>query len=99
MRLFVFSSAAEIVCAVATSNRVRACSKTVCRKKYITGFAIGPLPAAPYGARGAGRNGRSFRRLRLALYDRLGEQKIDIVVARDERDPFVRMAKRQGVSL
>jgi len=42
---------------------------------------------------------RLKRRLRLALYDRLGEQKIDIVVARDERDPFVRMAKQQGVSL
>ena len=39
------------------------------------------------------------RRLKLKLLDRLGQQKIDIVVAKDESRPFVRIARREGVKL
>ncbi len=39
------------------------------------------------------------RRIRLNLYDRLGEQKIDIIIARDLTGPFIRMAYEEGVAL
>jgi len=39
------------------------------------------------------------RKIRLALYDRLGEQKIDLVIAQDTSKPFVRIALEQGVQL
>ncbi len=32
------------------------------------------------------------RKIRLELFKKLGEQKIDIVIARDTSDPFVRIA-------
>lgn len=37
------------------------------------------------------------RKLKLSLYDALGEQKIDIVVAKDLSRAFVRMAASEGV--
>jgi len=39
------------------------------------------------------------RKIRLQLYDRLGEQKIDIVLARTASEAFVRIAKQEGVRL
>ncbi len=39
------------------------------------------------------------RGIRLCLYDRLGEQKIDIIIARDLTRPFIRMAYEEGVAL
>ncbi len=42
---------------------------------------------------------REAAKIRLDLYDHLGEQKIDLVLARDLSDPFVRMAKNEGVLL
>jgi len=39
------------------------------------------------------------RKIRLQLYDRLGEQKIDIVLARTASEAFVRIAKEEGVCL
>ena len=38
-------------------------------------------------------------RIRLALYEQLGEQKIDIVVAADDSDPFIRIALAKGILL
>ncbi|WP_422138290.1 nucleotidyltransferase family protein [Endozoicomonas sp. ALC020] len=38
-------------------------------------------------------------RIRLALYEKLGEQKIDLVIAADDSDPFTRIALAEGVSL
>lgn len=38
-------------------------------------------------------------RIRLELYDTLGEQKIDITIAKDLSDPFVRIAHAEGVLL
>jgi uncharacterized protein len=37
--------------------------------------------------------------IRLILHEKLGEQKIDIVIARDLSDPFVRVALSEGVLL
>ena len=37
--------------------------------------------------------------IRRRLHDRIGEQKIDILVAQDLSDPFVRVAFTEGVSL
>lgn len=37
--------------------------------------------------------------IRLKLYDTLGEQKIDIIIAKDTSDPFVRIAFGSGVAL
>ncbi len=37
--------------------------------------------------------------IRLRLHDRIGEQKIDILVAKDLSDPFIRVALAEGVSL
>ncbi len=42
---------------------------------------------------------RDKRRIRLRLYDKLGEQKIDILIARDLSKPFVRLAYAEGVEL
>lgn len=38
-------------------------------------------------------------RIRWRLWELLGEQKIDIVIARDTSDPFVRIALNEGVEL
>jgi uncharacterized protein len=37
--------------------------------------------------------------IRLRLYERLGEQRIDIVIAPDLSDPFVRVAFREGIEI
>ena len=37
--------------------------------------------------------------IRLRLHEKLGEQKIDIVIARDLSDPFVRVAFNEGVEI
>lgn len=39
------------------------------------------------------------RRIKTKLYDMLGEQKIDIVVAKDLSSPFVRIAFKEGIKL
>lgn len=38
-------------------------------------------------------------RIRLALYEQIGEQKIDLVIATDESDPFTRIALSEGIQL
>jgi predicted nucleotidyltransferase len=38
-------------------------------------------------------------RLKIQLFEQIGEQKIDIVIAKDTSDPFVRLALKQGVML
>ncbi|WBA79657.1 nucleotidyltransferase domain-containing protein [Endozoicomonas sp. GU-1] len=37
--------------------------------------------------------------IRLALYDLIGEQKIDLVIAADDTDPFTRIALAEGIRL
>jgi predicted nucleotidyltransferase len=37
--------------------------------------------------------------IRLSLHEKLGEQKIDILIARDLSDPFVRVAFNEGVEI
>ncbi len=37
--------------------------------------------------------------IRLRLHEKMGEQKIDIVIARDLTDPFVRVAYNEGVEI
>jgi len=39
------------------------------------------------------------RGLKLKLYDKLGEQKIDLLITSDTSEPFVRIALEQGVLL
>ncbi len=39
------------------------------------------------------------RTIRLGLYEQLGEQKIDLVLAQDASQPFVRIALAEGVEL
>ncbi|MEW6609767.1 MAG: nucleotidyltransferase domain-containing protein [bacterium] len=39
------------------------------------------------------------RKIRLNLYELLGEQKIDLIIAKDTSDPFVRIALSEGVPL
>ncbi|MEW6618944.1 MAG: nucleotidyltransferase domain-containing protein [bacterium] len=39
------------------------------------------------------------RKIRLNLYELLGEQKIDLVIAKDTSNPFVRIALSEGVPL
>ena len=39
------------------------------------------------------------RQIKIRLYDCLGEQKIDILLAKDTDDPFVRIAMKEGVRL
>jgi predicted nucleotidyltransferase len=38
-------------------------------------------------------------RIRSALWEQIGEQKIDIIIARDESDPFTRIALKKAVLL
>ncbi|MFC1616677.1 nucleotidyltransferase domain-containing protein [Candidatus Margulisiibacteriota bacterium] len=38
-------------------------------------------------------------KIRLGLFDKLGEQKIDLIIAKDLKKPFVRIAHDQGVLL
>ena len=42
---------------------------------------------------------RDKSRIRINLYDKIGEQKIDIVLARNLRNPFVRIALKEGILL
>jgi predicted nucleotidyltransferase len=37
--------------------------------------------------------------IKMQLFEQIGEQKIDIVIAKDTSDPFVRIALKQGVML
>ena len=39
------------------------------------------------------------RKIKLSLYDALGEQKIDLLIAADTSKPFVRIALENGVLL
>ncbi len=39
------------------------------------------------------------RKIRLKLYEKLGEQKIDIVLSKDKSDPFTRVALAEAVEL
>lgn len=39
------------------------------------------------------------RHLRVALFERLGEQKLDLIIAKDLTKPFVRIAYNQGQQL
>ena len=48
----------------------------------------------------SGRIGPDERRsMKLRLMDRLGERKIDLLVARDTQQPLVRIAQAEGVRL
>lgn len=40
---------------------------------------------------------KDSRRIKYNLYDKLGEQKIDIVIAKDDSYPFVSMVLEKGV--
>lgn len=42
---------------------------------------------------------RDRRDIRLKLFDRIGEQKIDLVIAKDTSKPFVKIAYLQGIQL
>lgn len=42
---------------------------------------------------------RERRCLKLDIFDRIGEQKIDLVIAKDLSQPFVRIAYHQGIPL
>lgn len=42
---------------------------------------------------------KDTRKARLALYDKIGEQKIDVVIAKDLSKPFTRIAVEEGVLL
>jgi len=39
------------------------------------------------------------RKIRIELYDKIGEQKIDIALAKDTSEPFVRIALKEGILL
>lgn len=39
------------------------------------------------------------REIKLKLYDAIGEQKIDLLIAEDMREPFVRIAFESGILL
>ena len=39
------------------------------------------------------------RQIRIKPYDKLGEQKIDILIARDKQKPFIRLALQNSVVL
>lgn len=43
--------------------------------------------------------GEDGRKIRSLLHEQLGEQKLDILIARDTSEPFVRIALREGVLL
>ncbi len=38
-------------------------------------------------------------KIKAAIFERIDEQKIDLVIAEDEKDPFVKMIREQGVLL
>lgn len=38
-------------------------------------------------------------KIRLKLFDKIGEQKIDLLIAKDTSDPFVRIALNNGMML
>ncbi len=42
---------------------------------------------------------RNIINIKLFLYDALGEQKIDIVLAREVKKPFVKLAIKEGIAL
>ena len=42
---------------------------------------------------------RHKRLIRLKLYEQLGEQKIDLLISADTREPLVRIALTEGVAL
>ncbi len=42
---------------------------------------------------------RDRRTIRLKLFDRIGEQKIDLIIASDATKPFVKIALAQGILL
>lgn len=42
---------------------------------------------------------KDIRKARLSLYDKIGEQKIDVVIAKDLSKPFTRIAVEEGVLL
>ena len=42
---------------------------------------------------------KDARKARLSMYDKIGEQKIDIVIAQDLSKPFTRIAVEEGVLL
>lgn len=42
---------------------------------------------------------RDRQKIRLTLYDLIGEQKIDLLIASDTAKPFVRIALSQGILL
>jgi len=37
--------------------------------------------------------------IKKAIFEKLEEQKIDIIIARDTKDPFVQMAEKKGIKL
>jgi len=39
------------------------------------------------------------RSIKIKLYELLGEQKIDLIIAADDTDPFVKLALEKGVKL
>lgn len=39
------------------------------------------------------------RKIKLKLFDQLGPQKIDLIIAHDESRPFVRIVQQEGVRL
>ncbi len=38
-------------------------------------------------------------KIKAAMFQKIDEQKIDLVIAKDEKDPFVKMVLEQGVQL
>lgn len=38
-------------------------------------------------------------KIKAAIFEKIDEQKIDFVIAEDEKDPFVKMIREQGVQL
>jgi predicted nucleotidyltransferase len=38
-------------------------------------------------------------KIKAAIFEKIDEQKIDLVIAEDEKDPFVKMIREQGVQL
>jgi predicted nucleotidyltransferase len=42
---------------------------------------------------------RNLIDIKLALYDFLGEQKIDIILARETKKPFIKIAMQKGIVL
>lgn len=44
-------------------------------------------------------NKNDARDIKYSLWEYLGEQKIDIVIAKDKKDPFVRIALKEAIKL